>query len=527
MGKRLYLDCISGIAGDMALAALIDAGADLDYIVTHLRRLPFDNFEMQVLPVMKRGIAAKQLSLVFAGGEGTDGGAHAHGDGRPMHGHGDHAQAHSHGGGMHGHGDHTHAQGVGDAMHGHGNHMHAHDSGMSHEHEHYHGIGDHHHSHHQADASHAYGQGSDHASGHLGHEHDHAEHMHTHHHNHDHGHVHMHNHNHGHAHGHDHEHRRAADILQGIADSELPPRVKARSRAIFEAIAVAEGKIHGMPPEDVHFHEVGAMDSIIDIIGFCLALESLHIDRVAASPVPTGSGKLRMAHGLYPIPAPATAELLRGIPLAPLDVRGELTTPTGAGILRALAESFGPLDAGTIDSIGYGAGKKDFDHPNVVRCLVLTDPASAEPKRETVVVLEAQMDDCPGEFIGYAIERLLEDGRALDVYSTAVQMKKNRPGALLTALCRESDAARCEEIMLRETSTLGVRRSSWSRQILDRSWVTAETRYGPVRVKQAYRDGVLWHQSPEYEDAARAAREHRVPLQTVYDEAKRLVAGQD
>ncbi|WP_128661226.1 nickel pincer cofactor biosynthesis protein LarC, partial [Paenibacillus sp. 598K] len=340
-------------------------------------------------------------------------------------------------------------------------------------------------------------------------------------------HSHDHSHSHGHAHGdhshdHAHHHRRASDILRGIAESELPPRVKARSRAVFVAIAEAEGKIHGMPPEDVHFHEVGAMDSILDIIGFCLALESLDIDRITASPVPTGSGKLRMAHGLYPIPAPATAELLRGIPLAPLDVRGELTTPTGAGILRALAESFGPLDGGTIDRIGYGAGKKDFDHPNVVRCFVLA--AAAPVKRETVVVLEAQMDDCSGEVIGYAMERLLEDGGALDVYCTSVQMKKNRPGILMTVLCHEARADRCELLMLRETSTLGVRRSSWSRQILDRSWITVDTRFGPVRVKQARRDGVLWHQSPEYEDAARAAREHNVPLQVVYEEAQRLAS---
>ena len=490
MGKRLYLDCVSGIAGDMTLAALIDAGADLDYIVSHLRRLPFDDFDMQVLPVMKQGIAAKQLSLVFPGSE-EQGHDHVHEAGSHNHGH-THAHGHDHATHDHSHNhDHPHSD-EGDG------HVHLHSQPAKDAHAHDHG-----HHRENLDAGHAHGL-----------------------HEHSHGHLHSHG-GHDHDHSHDHVHRRASDILQGIANSELPPRVKARSRAIFTAIAEAEGKIHGMPPEDVHFHEVGAMDSIIDIIGVCLALESLDIDRIAASPIPTGSGKLRMAHGLYPIPAPATAELLRGIPLAPLDVRGELTTPTGAGILRALAESFGPLDGGIIDRIGYGAGKKDFDHPNVVRCLILNDGSSAATDRETVIVLEAQMDDCPGEVIGYAMERLLEEGGALDVYCTSVQMKKNRPGILLTALCHEARVDACERLMLRETSTLGVRRSNWTRQILDRSWVTADTRFGPIRVKQAHRDGVLWHQSPEYEDAARAAREHRVPLQTVYDEAKRLIPQQD
>ncbi|UZJ79488.1 LarC family nickel insertion protein [Fictibacillus sp. KU28468] len=205
---------------------------------------------------------------------------------------------------------------------------------------------------------------------HHEHDHEHEEEGHSHqhahsHHEHHHSHHHVHNHHH-----HDHEHRKASTILEMIETSDLPLRVKDRSRRVFEVIAEAEGKIHGMDPREVHFHEVGAMDSIIDIIGVCLALESLEIDRITASPVPTGHGKVKMAHGLYPIPAPATAEILRGVPLEDFHVRGELTTPTGAGFLKALADDYGYMPALAIDRIGYGAGRKDFEHPNVLRAIL-------------------------------------------------------------------------------------------------------------------------------------------------------------
>ncbi|MGG1572174.1 LarC family nickel insertion protein [Fictibacillus sp. NRS-1165] len=220
----------------------------------------------------------------------------------------------------------------------------------------------------------------------AGHHHDHEEEGHSHHHAHSHqGHSHSqdhsslshghsdsheHSHDHLHTHHHHHEHRKASTILEMIRTSELPARVKDRSQRVFEVIAEAEGKIHGMDPKEVHFHEVGAMDSIIDIIGVCLALESLEIDRITASPVPTGHGKVKMAHGLYPIPAPATAEILRGVPLEDFHVRGELTTPTGAGFLKALADDYGYMPARAIDRIGYGAGQKDFEHPNVLRAIL-------------------------------------------------------------------------------------------------------------------------------------------------------------
>jgi uncharacterized protein (TIGR00299 family) protein len=302
-------------------------------------------------------------------------------------------------------------------------------------------------------------------------------------------------------------------ILEMIRESELPERVKSRSSAIFERIAEAEGKIHGIDPADVHFHEVGAMDSILDTIGICLAMESLQVEQIFASAVPTGYGKVKMAHGLYPIPAPATAELLKGIPLAKSPAEGELTTPTGAGVLKALAVRFGPLENFTVEEIGYGAGTKDFAHPNVVR--VLLGQAEVSQDRETIHVLEAQVDDCSAETNGYVMERLFEAG-ALDVYFTSVQMKKNRPGTLVSVLCAPADVGRMEEILLRETTTFGVRQSVWTRRALAREFAEVETVYGTVRVKIGSLQGQVLQETPEYEDVARLARLHRVAFREVY-----------
>jgi len=446
MAKTLYLDCFSGIAGDMTLAALIDLGADPEYIAGELRKLPIDPFEMEIVPVVKRGITAKYLKLI-------------------IHQQDQHVHAHEH------------------------KHHHSHD----HAHEHCHG-----------------------------HEHGHA-----HHHRHDHDHPHTHHH---HGDGHHHEHRRASDIIAMIRSSQLPPRVIERSIAIFQVIAEAEGKIHGLPPEDVHFHEVGAMDSIIDIIGVCIALEHLGIDRIIASPVPVGHGRMKMAHGLYPIPAPATLELLRGIPLSGLTVEGELTTPTGAGILRVLANDFGPLPAMQVDRIGYGAGVKDFAHPNVIRAILLKEAGGKnfasvhgeQELEESIIVLEAQLDDASGETLGYAMEQLFAAG-ALDVYYTPVYMKKNRPGTLITVLVHPDQAEACENLLFAETSTFGVRRSIWTRKALGRRWLEVETPYGKIRVKQALRNGTVIRSSPEYEDVAAAARQYGVPLHVIYEEARKQV----
>ncbi|WEK56272.1 MAG: nickel pincer cofactor biosynthesis protein LarC [Candidatus Cohnella colombiensis] len=463
----------------MTLSALVDVGADPEYIIRHLKQLPIDSFQLEFVKVDRRGITAQWLKLSFESGEQERDQDHGH----EHHHHHDHEHHHHHHDHEHHHHDHEHHH------HDHEHHHHDHEH-HHHDHEHHH----HDHEHHHHDHEH-----------HHHHEHEHHHHDHEHHHHHDHEHHH-----------HDHEHRKASDIIRMIEHSSLPPRVKERSLKIFNLIAEAEGKIHGMNPADVHFHEVGAMDSILDVIGVCLALESLDVSTIIVSPVPTGTGNLRMAHGLYPIPAPATAELLRGVPLSAFTAQGELTTPTGAGIVKALASSFGTLPAGTIDRIGYGAGTKNYEHPNVVRA-ILYQPQQVSGTEETIVIIEAQVDDCTGETLGYAMERLFEAG-ALDVFYTPVYMKKNRPGVLISVLCLEADLDCCEGTLLAETSTFGVRRSRWQRKVLERRWIQVDTPYGIVRVKQAWDKGRIVHQTPEYEDVAQTARSSNISLEAVYRE---------
>ncbi len=243
-----------------------------------------------------------------------------------------------------------------------------------------------------------------------------------------------------------------------IEAGSLNPRQRDLAGRIFARLAEAEAKVHGTTIEKVHFHEVGAADSIADIVGAAVGWDLLGADRLVASPVPTGMGKIHIAHGECSIPAPATAELLRGIPLAESTTVGELTTPTGAAILATLADAFGPLPAMKIERIGYGAGQKDFgERPNILRLLVGTAADAAAEPADQVCVLETNLDDISGELVGYCTMRLWEAG-ALDVFTTAIQMKKNRPGVTLTVLCRPDDAAAVEDILFRETTTLGVRR---------------------------------------------------------------------
>ncbi|WP_110707928.1 nickel pincer cofactor biosynthesis protein LarC [Salinicola sp. CR57] len=333
-------------------------------------------------------------------------------------------------------------------------------------------------------------------------------------HDHSHGHGH-HDHDHEHAHG----HRRAGDILAMVADADLPPRVGRRATAIFTAIAEAEGRIHGIDPAEVHLHEVGAMDSIIDILGVCLALEALDIETITATPVPVGYGVVSMAHGRFPIPAPATLELLKGVPLSPFepDVAGELTTPTGAAFLATLVESFHPAPAGTPVEIGYGAGNRDFPHPNVLRVISLETVAPGQG-RETIAVLACQLDDVTGEQLGHLMGVLL-DARALDVFYTPVTMKKSRPGTLVTVLAPCHEADRLETLMLRHSPTFGVRRHHTTRRILERRIESVEIDGINVRFKIGSLDGEEIRVAPEYEDIARFARERTKTL----DESQRLV----
>jgi hypothetical protein len=312
-------------------------------------------------------------------------------------------------------------------------------------------------------------------------------------------------------------HRHLHHIEAMIDKSTLTPRQNELARRIFRRLGEAEATAHGIDIQKVHFHEVGAVDSIVDIVGSAVGLDLLGVDRFEASPIPPGRGTIRAAHGRMPLPAPATATLLKGIPLADSPAEFELTTPTGAAIVATVAEAFGPLPAMTIDAIGLGAGTKEFpEHANILRLFVGTArlPASAD----RVWVLETNLDDLPGEVVGYTTTQLMDAG-ALDAFVTPIQMKKNRPGVMITILCDEAKIGDLETILFRETTTLGIRRYPVSRHKLKRQAAEVETPFGVVKGKLGWLEGRPPTFSPEYEDCARVAREQSVPLRDVYQAA--------
>ena len=317
------------------------------------------------------------------------------------------------------------------------------------------------------------------------------------------------------------KHRHLHHITGMLDRSQLSPDQRALAQRIFHELATAEAKVHGTTIEKVHFHEVGAVDSIADIVGTAIAWEMLGIEAASASPVPTGQGFVEIAHGRCSLPAPATAELLRGVPLAASHVACELTTPTGAAILRALVQSYGPPPAMQIDRIGYGAGQRDLaEQPNLLR-LFLGQP-STSAAAEAIMLLETNLDDLSGEGVGFAIDRLWQSG-ALDVFTTAIQMKKHRPGVLLSVLCRPADAQRLESVLFQETTTLGVRRCCLERTALRRESIALDTPLGAVRGVVAEL-GAAKRFSPEYESCRNIAQERGVSLQSVYDAARQAWA---
>jgi uncharacterized protein (TIGR00299 family) protein len=304
--------------------------------------------------------------------------------------------------------------------------------------------------------------------------------------------------------------------------------VKEKSIAVFLRIAEAEGKVHGLPPEQVHFHEVGAVDSIVDIVGGCIALEMLGKPQVLSAPVVEGTGWINCAHGRFPIPAPATLAILgtRGIPLSQCDEPHELVTPTGAALLAEFVETFGPMRSLVAEKIGFGLGTRDNrTRPNVLRAILGTTASTASPldwQTDTVAVLEANLDDINAEILGNFVEQALGAG-ALDVFHTPIQMKKNRPGVLLTVLCAEADADKFAELMLRETTTFGVRRHSAERRKLAREFTDVQTPYGKVSVKLGKLNGKILQAAPEFESCKKLALETRVPLKAIYEAASKAL----
>jgi len=434
-----YLDCFSGISGDMFLGALIDAGvppAVLEQAVSALNL----GARLEISRVNRSGISATKVDVIVKGEKDAPREQLAE---TPEHGC---SQSHSH--------PHQHAD-------------------------------DHHHDH----SSHRHGRG-------------------------------------------------LKEIREIIGAGALSESAKKTAMAIFEKLGAAEATIHNVPIEQIHFHEVGAVDALVDIVCAAVGAEWLAVDEFVCSPLNVGGGTVTCAHGTFPIPAPATVELLRGAPVYSSGLQAELVTPTGAAIVRTLVKRFESFPKMTIEKTGYGAGTRDFSgHANVLRITVGDAFAEAiagegphatqasapqdSPTHlsiETITVIEANLDDMNPQVFGYLMDRLLEGG-ALDVFSTPVQMKKNRPGTLLTVLAKPEDTDRLAKIIFAETTTLGVRIREEQRQVLQRRWQSVSTRFGEVRIKIANLNGTVTSYAPEYEDCRRIAAEQRVPLKLVMQEA--------
>lgn len=320
----------------------------------------------------------------------------------------------------------------------------------------------------------------------------------------EHHHEHEHHHDHEHEHEHHHHHTSMHDIEHIIGDLNVPAKVKEDAIAIYKLIADAESKAHGKPVEEIHFHEVGAMDAVADVVGVCMLMNELAPDKVVVSPIHVGYGEVKCAHGIIPVPAPATAAILEGVPISAGNVQGELCTPTGAALLKYYADEFGTMPAMSITKTGYGMGTKDFEQANYVRAMLGESvEESMDDTPDRIAELKCNIDDMTGEEIAYATEALMNAG-ALDVFTTAIGMKKGRPGIMLTCLCRTNEKDRFAQLIFENTTTIGIRYLEESRYILKRSEETADSKFGSIRMKVSEGYGVK-RAKPEYDDIARIA----------------------
>ena len=415
-----YLDCFSGISGDMFLGALLDAGVSPALLEKTVAALEV-GAALKIGRVERSGISATKVDVIVGGEK-----------------------------------DAPRATKSKANDHGHGHHEHSHDADQQHSHENGHGRG-------------------------------------------------------------------LKEIRQIIQHAGISAGAKKTATAIFEALGKAEAEIHNTDIEKIHFHEVGAADALVDIVGGAVGAEALGVEEWVCSPLNVGGGSVECAHGTFPVPAPATLKLLQGVPVYSSGVQTELVTPTGAAIVHVLAKRFAPFPAMKVEKTGYGAGTRELDgRPNVLRLAVgEAEAALAEAASDMVAVLEANLDDLNPQVFGYVMERALAEG-ALDVFGTPVQMKKSRPGMLLTVLCRPGDADRLARLLFTETTTLGVRRREERRQVLRRESVSVTTPWGEVRMKIAHLNGSVANFAPEYEDCRRIAGDHHLPLKTVMQEASRL-----
>lgn len=456
--RILYYDCFSGISGDMNLGALIDLGVDKDYLIGELSKLNLTGYNIEVTTDNRKGITGTKVKVRLESEEKEQ-------------------------------------------LSRHEGHEHQLDSSQN----------EHHHTH------------DDHDKHHHHHDH-HHENNHTHHHSlarpsHV-GHIHIHNNG-------EHHHRNLKDIEDIINNSSLSKRVKELSVKIFLKVAEAEAKIHGKPLMDVHFHEVGALDSIVDIIGAAICLDYLNVDKVMAASVELGGGFVKCAHGLFPVPAPATAEILKGVPVKLGAVPFETTTPTGAAILAATVDEFTDKKEFTINKVAYGVGHRDTAIPNVLRVYLgeieeksIISQVAAEGSDKTyeaAYVIECNIDDMNPELYDYTMERLFNRG-AMDVFITPIIMKKGRPGVKLSVLCDEAIENKLAEILLTETTTLGVRKYKVEKTMLKREFQKINTKFGEIKVKTSLLNGKKVKCKPEYDDCRNIARERNIPINAVYEE---------
>ena len=417
--KILYFDCFAGISGDMTLAALIDLGIDKDLLISELKKLNLDGWEIKVSDLPKHAIGAKHVDVILSGEAAVD----------------EHSHSHEHKGII---------GKISSVFHHHHDDDHHHDSK-----------------------------------------------------------------------GHSHHHRNMSDIAVIIDESDISQGAKTLAKRIFMRLAVAEAKVHGTTPEKVHFHEVGAVDSIIDIVGVAICIDLLCPDKIYSSVLHDGYGFIKCQHGMIPVPVPAVVGVLseRGAVIKQLDIEGEMMTPTGAAIIAELAESFGPMPSMKITKTGYGAGKKDFTIPNILR--IAMGEAEDDEESDSIMVIETNVDDCTPEILGYVMEKLLVAG-ARDVFFIPVYMKKCRPATMIKVICDTTLVTQLENILFSETSTIGIRKYPVTRRCLPRKPVTVPTKYGELKGKMIEHDGAT-RITVEYEDARRIALENNVPLTEVYN----------
>ena len=467
MGKSLYLECNSGISGDMSVAALLDLGADRDILDKALKSIPAKGFDYKISTVVKNAISVCDFDVILDEEHEN----HDH-DMEYLFGH-----EHSH--------EHEHEESV----HGHEHHHHDHDESVrEHEHEHHH---------------------------------------------HDHEHEHSHEH-HDHTHGHHHEHRHLSDIYKIIDGTNMTENARALAKRIFEIVAQAEAKAHNRPIEEVHFHEVGAIDSIVDVIAIAVCFDNLGIDKVYVPKLAEGYGTIRCQHGILPVPVPAVSNIAAeyGLNFEFINQKGEFVTPTGAAFVAAVKTDDNLPSRFKISKIGMGGGKRNYERPSILRAMIIEEDKSAQqkeafdnPKDEDIIYkLESNIDDSSGEELGLVMELLLKAG-AFDVHYTSCFMKKNRPGYMLSVICDKEMIPALEAIIFKNTTTIGIRRMKYERSILPRKIIEVQTKWGSAKAKQVILPDGEIRNYPEYESIVKLCRENNLSYKECYSEVFESIKG--